>query len=616
LSRIIGIDLGTTNSIMAAIEDGKPIIIPNSLGERSTPSVVAFNINSRKLLIGTPAKRQAITNPQNTLSSTKNFMGPKFSMGIKNDIRFAPYNIRITNDSQVYIGLGERWYSAPEVFGMILRKLKWDAEDYLGEPITQAVVTVPALFNYIHRQDIKKAGQISGLEVLRLINESTAAILAYGFNNKIDKTIAVYHLGGGTFDISIINVGEGVFEVISTSGTPLGGDDFDLRITEWIYDNFKKEQGFDLRADKIALQRLKEAVEKAKCELSTFDQTDIHIPKIISQASDYIDLNVNLTRSKLLYLVNDLIEKTLKQCELALNDAGLEVTDIDEIIMVGQQTRMPAVQEAVKDFFGISPLTGVDTAEAVALGAAIQAGILEGEIKDILLLDVTPLSLGVKTSGNVMTKLINRNTTIPAKRSNLFSTFTDNQTRVEIHIIQGEKIVADDNVTLGKFCLEGIPPAPKGTQNIQISFEIDVNGFLHVTAMDMSTGQDKKEAINAHGAIIYIDDLKEPITLIDAEAIINMAEKKLYDQSKRLSIDIIKLINSNISNLRTSSKDKNLSTIQNNIQELEKTLHCIEILWENCTIEDVRRCVKKTILEKDEIYRSKKWVDKLLGRRY
>ena len=616
MSKIIGIDLGTTNSIMAAIEDGKPIIIPNSLGERSTPSVVAFNINSRKLLIGTPAKRQAIANPQNTLFSTKNFMGPRFSMGIKNDIRFAPYSVRITDDLQVYIGLGERWYSAPELFAMILRKLKWDAEDYLGEPITQAVVTVPALFNYIHRQDIKKAGQISGLEVLRLINEPTAAVLAYGFNNKIDKTIAVYHLGGGTFDISIINVGEGFFEVISTSGTPLGGDDFDLQIIEWIYDNFKKEQGFDLRSNKIALQRLKEAVEKAKCELSMFDQTDIYIPEIISQASDHIDLNVNLTRSKLLYLGNDLIEKTLKQCELALNDAKLEVTDIDKIIMVGQQTRMPAVQEAVKDFFGRSPLTGVDPAEAVALGAAIQAGVLAGEVKDVLLLDVTPLSLGIKTSGQVMTKLINRNTTIPAKKSHLFSTFADNQTRAEIHIIQGEKIVADDNVTLGRFYLEGIPPAPKGTQKIQVTFEIDVNGILHVSARDMSTGHDKNEAINTPGAIIYIDDLKEPMTLIDAEAIINMAEKKLYDQSKRLSIDVNNLINNNISNLRTSSKDKNLSRIQNNIQKLEKTLHCVEILGEFCTIEEVRRCVKKTILEKDEIYRPKKWVDKLLGRRY
>ena len=500
MPKVIGIDLGTTNSVVAIMEGGDPVVITNAEGGRLTPSVVAFTKEGERL-VGQVAKRQATTNPENTIFSIKRFMGRRYEE-VGQEMKLVPYKVVRASNGDAWAEVKGKRHSPPEISAMILQKMKADTEAYLGEPVTQAVITVPAYFNDSQRQATKDAGKIAGLEVLRIVNEPTAASLAYGLDKKKDEKIAVYDLGGGTFDISILELGEGVFEVKSTNGdTHLGGDDFDERIINWLVEEFKKDQGIDLRKDRMALQRLKEAAEKAKCELSTTLETEVNLPFITADASGPKHLSLKLTRSKLEQLTDDLIQRTIGPCSQALKDAGLEPGDVNEVVLVGGQTRMPKVQQIVKEFFGKEPHKGVNPDEVVAIGAAIQAGVLVGDVKDIVLLDVTPLSLGIETLGGVMTRLIDRNTTIPTRKSEIFTTAADNQTSVEVHVLQGERQLAKDNRTLGRFHLIGIPSAPRGVPQVEVTFDIDANGILNVAAKDLGTSKEQKITITASSGL-------------------------------------------------------------------------------------------------------------------
>ena len=518
MAKVIGIDLGTTNSVVAVMEGGDPTVISNQEGSRLTPSVVGFTKDG-EILVGQVAKRQAITNPENTVFSIKRFMGRRYDEVLQ-ETKLVPYKVVKADNADARIEVRGKVYSPPEISAMILRKLKEAAEAYLGEKVSKAVITVPAYFNDSQRQATKEAGQIAGLEVLRIINEPTAAALAYGMDKKKDETIAVYDLGGGTFDISILEIGDGVFEVKATNGdTHLGGDDFDQRVVDWIAEEFKRENGIDLKRDRMALQRLKEAAEKAKCELSTTLQTEINLPFITADANGPKHLVLTLTRAKLESLVADLIERTLGPCRQALQDAGKSPRDIDEVILVGGQARMPKVQEMVKALFGKEPHKGVNPDEVVGVGAAIQAAVLTGDVKDMVLLDVTPLSLGIETLGSVMTRLIERNTTIPTKKSEIFTTAADNQTSVEVHVLQGERPMARDNRTLGKFHLVGIPPASRGVPQIEVTFDIDANGIVNVSARDTATGKQQNITITASSGLT-----KEEIDRMMKEAAAHAAE--------------------------------------------------------------------------------------------
>jgi molecular chaperone DnaK len=593
MAKVLGIDLGTTNSVMATTEGGEPTVLDNSEGSRLTPSVVAVTKTGERL-VGQLAKRQAVTNPENTVFSIKRLMGRKYDdPEVQRTIKMVPYKITRAPNGDVRVVMGGREYSPPEISAMILQKLKVDAEARLGERITQAVVTVPAYFNDAQRQATKDAGTIAGLEVLRIINEPTAASLAYGLEKRKDEIIAVYDLGGGTFDISILQLGEGVFEVKATNGdTHLGGDDFDQRVVDWMADEFRKETGIDLRNDRMALQRLKEAAERAKIELSSSLQTEINLPFITADASGPKHLVMTLTRAKLEQLVGDLIERTRVPVMKALEDAGVKASDVNEVILVGGQTRMPAVIDLVRKIFGKEPHKGVNPDEVVAIGAAIQAGVLKGEVKDVLLLDVTPLSLGVETLGGVTTKLIERNTTIPARKSETFSTAEDNQPAVEIHVTQGERELARDNKSLGRFRLEGIPPAPRGLPQIEVIFDIDANGILNVTARDKATGREQKITISGSSGLSQGEvermvreaeqhaqedrQRREEIEMRNrADSLAYQAERTLRDVGARISADLRSEIENDIRAVRDALAGSDLTRIRTAADELERAMQRI-----------------------------------------
>ena len=591
MSKIIGIDLGTTNSCVSVMSGGEPIVIANSEGARTTPSVVAITDKNERL-VGQIAKRQAITNPENTISSVKRLMGRKTSSREVQDSRKRlPYKILDGNNGDANVEIRGKSYSPAEVSAMILQKMKQTAEDYLGETVTDAVITVPAYFDDSQRQATKDAGQIAGLNVLRIINEPTAASLAYGLDKKKDERIAVYDLGGGTFDVSILEIGEGVFEVKSTNGdTFLGGDDFDLRIIDWLVEEFKKDQGIDLHKDRMALQRLKEAAERAKIELSSSQETEINLPFITADASGPKHLVLKLTRSKFEQLVDDLIERTMAPCKKALSDAEMNTGDINEIVLVGGMTRMPKVIERVKQFFGKEPHRGVNPDEVVAIGAAIQGGVLRGDVKDVLLLDVTPLSLGIETLGGVFTRLIERNTTIPTKKSQIFSTAADSQTAVTIRVFQGEREMANDNKLLGQFDLVGLPPAPRGMPQIEVTFDIDANGIVHVAAKDMATQKEQSIKITASSGLskeeverlvkdaeAHTEEDKKKRELVELK---NQADTLMYSTEKNLSEHGEKINEEDKTNIRTaidalkkSLEETNLETIQTAMQNLTTASH-------------------------------------------
>jgi len=581
MGKVIGIDLGTTNSCVAVMEGGEPVVIANAEGSRTTPSMVAFT-ESGERLVGQQAKRQAVTNPENTLFAIKRLIGRKFdSDAVKKDIEISPFSIVKADNGDAWVEVRDKKYSPPEISAMVLQKMKQTAEDYLGETVTDAVVTVPAYFNDSQRQATKDAGKIAGLNVLRIINEPTAASLAYGLDKKSDEKIAVFDLGGGTFDISILELGDGVFEVKSTNGdTFLGGEDFDQHIMEYVADEFKKDQGIDLRNDKMALQRLKEACEKAKCELSSSMETDINLPFITADQSGPKHLNIRLTRSKLESICSGLLGRLVEPCRLALKDAGLSASDVDEVLLVGGMTRMPAVQAKVQEIFGKTPNKGVNPDEVVAIGAAIQGGVLKGEVKDVLLLDVTPLSLGIETLGGVMTKLIEKNTTIPCKKSQIFSTAADNQPAVSVHVLQGEREMAADNKTIGRFELVGIPPAPRGVPQVEVTFDIDANGILHVSAKDLGTGKEQSIRITASSGLSEeeIDKMvkdaeshsaedKKKRELIEAR---NQADGLAYSTEKSLKEHGDKIDETTRSNIQSALDDLKKAMEEDNPEEIRQ----------------------------------------------
>jgi molecular chaperone DnaK len=593
MAKIIGIDLGTTNSVMSVMEAGEPTVIPSAEGERLIPSVVAVNKNHERL-IGRVARNQAVVNPENTIFSIKRFMGRKFSDAeVQRAVSRVPYKVTEAPNGDVRVILDGREYSPPEISAMILGKLKADAESYLGSPVTQAVITVPAYFNDAQRNATKDSGKIAGMEVLRIINEPTASSLAYGLDKKKDEVIAVYDLGGGTFDISILDVGDGVFQVRSTSGdTFLGGDDFDQRILDYIAEEFMKEHGIDLRKDRQALQRLREASEKAKIELSSLMQTEINLPYVTADASGPKHLVLSLSRSKIEQLTGDLIEQSLGPVRQALKDAGLETGDIKEIVMVGGMTRMPAVQEAVRRLFNKEPHKGVNPDEVVAIGAAIQAGVLGGEVKDILLLDVTPLSLSVETLGGVATPLIERNTTIPTRKSQIFSTASDSQSQVEIHVVQGERPMAADNKSLGKFILDGIPPAPRGVPQIEVTFDIDANGIIKVTAQDKATGRSQHITITASSGLgkeevermrqdaeAHAEEDLRRKELIEArntaDNAVYTAEKALRDLGEKVPADVRANVEGEVSKVREALNGDNTEEIRSTTDALMQVVQQI-----------------------------------------
>jgi molecular chaperone DnaK len=595
MAKAIGIDLGTTFSEVAVMQGGEPVVIPSSEGGNTVPSFVAIS-KSGERLVGQIAKRQAIINPENTIYSIKRFMGRKWGepagreLRVEEDAKRKTYKVIKGPNNEVKVLMGGNEYTPPEISAMILQKLKADAEAYLGEKVTDAVITVPAYFNDAQRQATKDAGKIAGLNVLRIINEPTAASLAYGLDKKKDETIAVYDLGGGTFDVSILEIGDGTFQVKSTNGdTHLGGDDFDQRIMDWLIDEFKKDQGIDLSGDKTALQRLKEAAEKVKIELSSVQKAEVNLPFITADSSGPKHLNITLTRAKLEQLVMDLVEKTMAPCKQAMTDAGKTTAQIDEVVLVGGQTRMPLVQEKVKQFFGKEPNKGVNPDEVVAVGAAIQAGVLKGEVKDVLLLDVTPLTLGIETLGGVATPLINRNTTIPTSKTQVFSTAANNQPSVEIHVLQGERPMATDNRTLGRFILDGILPAPRGVPQIEVSFDIDANGILSVKAKDKGTGKEQKITITASSGLSKEDIEKmqrdaeahasedarrkeEVEAKNNADNMAYSAEKMLSDNKDKIPEEIKKDIEVKIAAVRTALQGSDLDDINNRTKELSDAM--------------------------------------------
>ena len=593
MAKIIGIDLGTTNSVAAVMQGGEPIVIPSAEGERLVPSVVAVNKNHERI-VGRVARNQAITNPQNTIFSVKRFMGRKADDAeVERTRKRVPYAVNAAPNGDVRVTLDEKEYSPPEVSAMILAKIKRDAEAYLGEPITQAVITVPAYFNDAQRNATKDAGKIAGLEVLRIINEPTASSLAYGLDKKKNEIIAVYDLGGGTFDISILDVGDGVFQVRSTSGdTFLGGDDFDLRIMDYLIEQFKKDNGIDLHNDRQSLQRLREASEKAKIELSTTMQTEINLPYLTADASGPKHLVMTLTRAKLEQLTADLVDRTIAPLKQALSDAGLTAGDINEVVMVGGMTRMPAVQDRVRAFFGKEPHKGVNPDEVVAIGAAIQAGVLGGEVKDILLLDVTPLSLSIETLGGVATTQIERNTTIPTRRSQVFSTASDSQTQVEIHVLQGERPMAVDNKSLGKFVLDGIPPAQRGVPQIEVTFDIDANGILKVTAQDKATGRSQHITITASSGLsdsevekmrkdaeTHAEDDRKRRDLIEArnnaDNTAYAAEKALREFGDKVPADVKSEVEGKVADVKKAAEGEDVDAIRSATQSLGESIQKI-----------------------------------------